>query len=590
MANRWSEGQVARARCWRSGLLLLVLLSAFSPASSDAGDLPTAAARANGGAVASAAPAATEAGILTLRAGGNAVDAAVATALALAVVHPVAGNLGGGGFAVVKVGSELAALDFRETAPAAATPMMFLDASGNPVDERSLIGPLAAGVPGSPTGLWELQHRYGVLPWAHVVEPARRLAADGFTVTSRFAREIEHERALLARFAETTALLLPGGKPPAVGSTIRFPKLAAALAEYARKGPTALTTGSSAQAIERSSRRYGGILTAADVAGYQPVWRTPIQFEAFGWHVAAMPLPSSGGIILAQTCAILERMRWQALPRTGADAPHLLAETWRRAYADRLLLGDTSTTLAGPTELLDPQWLAARADEIDRKRATPSTLVKPWARTARREREETTHLSVVDAAGNAVALTTTLNGGFGCGVLVPELEILLNNEMDDFATAPGKPNQYGLIQGDANAVGAGKRMLSSMTPTVAWRDGEMLSLGSPGGSTIPTATAQVFLALVAHHDALQQAVDRPRLHHQRLPDQILLERNTLSAETATALTQRGHRLQQVEKLGEVHAARRLPDGSCEAAADPRGPGSAQVTTPPLQPSPAPTPR
>jgi gamma-glutamyltranspeptidase / glutathione hydrolase len=529
-----------------------------------------------GGAVASAAPAATEVGLDLLRSGGNAADAAVGTALALAVVHPAAGNLGGGGFAVVRIGGQLAALDFRETAPAAATPGMFLGAGGKPVPERSLVGPLAAGVPGSPAGLFELHRRFGRLPWSQVVAPAARLAERGFEVTPRLHGAIAASRALLDRFRAAAAVWLPGGEPPAVGSRMTVPALARTLSAYAEHGPAAVTGGPAAAAIEAASRRAGGILTAADLAGYRAVWREPLRFAGLGWEVASMPLPSSGGIILAETFGILERLRWGALPRGAADRIHILAEVWRRAYADRFLLGDPATTRAGPAQLLDVAWLDRRAREIDRAKATPSADVRPWPDQGRRESRETTHLSVVDADGNAVSLTTTLNGSFGCGLLVPELGILLNNEMDDFATAPGTPNLYGLVQGEANAVGPGKRILSSMTPTIAWRGGDVIALGSPGGSRIPTATAQVLLGVIVDKDALQAAVDRPRVHHQWRPDELVAEAGALSPETGAELTRLGHTLRATDHVGEVHAARRTASGVLEAAADSRGPGAAGV--------------
>jgi gamma-glutamyltranspeptidase/glutathione hydrolase len=535
-----------------------------------------AAPARHAGAVASAAPAATEAGAAILKAGGNAADAAVATALALAVVHPAAGNLGGGGFAVTRFGTRVSALDFRETAPAAATPGMYLGPDGAPIPERSLVGPLAAGVPGSPAGLYQLHRRLGRLPWARVVAPAVHLAGDGFVVTPRLARNVAAARDLLARFPESAKVWLPDGEPPVAGSTIKLPRLAAALAAYAKRGPAALMRGNGAAAIVAASRTDGGILTVEDLAGYRPVWRQPIVFTGFGWHVASMPLPSSGGIILAETFAILERLGWAELPRASVERVHLLVESWRRAYADRFLLGDPSTTLAGPAQLLDPAWLARRAAEIDRNRATPSTKVKPWSRLAQGESRETTHLSVLDGDGNAVSLTTTLNGAFGCGLLVPELGMLLNNEMDDFAAAPGRPNLYGLVQGAANAVGPGKRMLSSMSPTVAWHGGVVLVLGSPGGAYIPTTVAQVLLDVIVDGDALQTAVDRPRVHHQWLPDEVSFEAGALDEATRRELARRGDALHQVEQLGEVCAVRRNASRIFEAAADPRGPGAAAV--------------
>ncbi len=538
--------------------------------------------RGSGGAVASAEWSATEVGLQVLRDGGNAVDAAVATALALAVVYPVAGNLGGGGFAVVRFGAEVTTLDFRETAPAAASRDMYLGKDGEPVPERSWVGPLAAGVPGSPVGLHELHARYGQLPWQQVVSPAERLAGDGFVVSERLAREIAGSVALLQRFPETANVWLPGGSPPAAGTMMRLPQLATTLRNYGKHGPPALTQGAAAVAIEMVSRRYGGVLRAEDLAAYRAVWRQPVLFEAFGWKCASMSLPSSGGIILGQTFAMLERLKWADFPRFGADRAHLLAEVWRRSFADRYQLGDPRSTLADRTELLAPSWLDRRAGEIRLHRATPSDDVRPWSTEDALEPAATTHLSVVDAAGNAVSLTTTINGLFGCGLLVPGVGILLNNEMDDFAVAPGRPNEYGLVQGEANAVGAGKRMLSSMAPIVAWRDDQLLVLGARGGSKIPTSTAQVFLNVVVDGDDLQSAVDRPRLHHQWRPDVLMVEPDSLSPETARVLTQRGHTLEELAlatQQPKVNAVQRLPGGVLAAAADPRGPGSAGVVVP-----------
>ena len=558
--------------------LLLLLAAVAAPAPRAAEPVRAAAAAPRGGAVASANASATDAGLEILRSGGNAADAAVAVALALAVAHPQAGNLGGGGFAVAKFGDEVAALDFRETAPAAATAGMYLGPDGLPVKERSLVGPLAAGVPGSPTGLRELQRRFGRLPWRKIVAPAIRLARGGFPVAPRVSREIESSRALLSRFPETAAVWLPGGNPPAAGSTMRLPRLAKTLEEYASLGPEAITKGAAAAAIEAASRKHGGVLTAADLAAYAPVWRAPVRFRAFGWELAAMPLPSSGGIILGETFGMLERLGWAALPRDGADRDQLLVEAWRRAYADRFLLGDPSTTAADAAQLLDPAWLDRRAREIDRSRASRSADIKAWPGSAP-EPLQTTHLSVVDAAGNAVAMTVTLNDSFGCGLLVPEVGILLNNEMDDFAAAPGKPNLYGLVQGPANAVGPGKRMLSSMAPTLAWRAGDIVAIGSPGGSHIPTATGQALLRILVDGAPIAEAVSHPRIHHQWMPDEIAVEAGALSDTVRADLAGRGHAFRDAKKLGEVHAARRHADGRLEAAADPRGPGAAGVLVP-----------
>lgn len=517
---------------------------------------------------------ATAAGMAVLQAGGNAVDAAVATALALAVVHPEAGNLGGGGFAVVRMRSTVAALDFRETAPAAVTPEMFL-LHGAPAPERSQVGPLAAGVPGSPAGYFELHRRFGRLPWAQVVAPAVALARDGFALSERTHRSLRSSASLLARFPETASVWLLGGEPPPAGTLVRLPALARLLSAYAQLGPPAITTAEVAAAIEAASRRHGGVLTAADVAAYRPVWREPLRFAAFGWELASMPLPSSGGIILAQTCGLLQRRRWPSYPRDRVERAHLLVEGWRRAFADRTLLGDPAATRATAEQLLTPAWLDRRAREIGR-RATPSTRVRPYPGDNRRESAETTHLSVLDGEGNAVALTTTLNGAFGCGLWVAEAGFFLNNEMDDFTTTPGQPNQFGLIQGEANAVAPGRRMLSSMAPTIAWRGSEILVVGGRGGSKIPTGTLQVVLNVIVDGDTLADAVARARLHHQWLPDVLAVEPGALSAAAERQLRRRGHTLEPGKGTPKINAVRRLPDGTLEAAADPRGPGSAGI--------------
>jgi len=535
----------------------------------------SAAVRGTGGAVASAAPAATEVGLEILEAGGNAADAAVATALALAVVRPEAGNLGGGGFAVTRFDDQVRALDFRETAPAAASRDMYLDARGKPRRRASLVGPLATGVPGSPAGLHELHRALGDLPWQAVVAPAAQLAREGFVVDDRLAKSVRQRQSLLRRFPETAAVWLPDGRPPAAGSGMRLPALARTLAAYAEEGPSAITEGEVAAAIGRSVAQHGGVLSAKDLADYRALWRDPVRFAAFGWELASMPLPSSGGIILGQTFGLLERLDWAERPRSGTQRAHLLAESWRRAFADRYLLGDPRTSKASAVELLADPWLDRRAAQIDRTKATPSDRVAPWSPEAARESTQTTHLSVLDGAGNAVAMTTTLNGSFGCGLLVPRAGFLLNNEMDDFAAAPGHANLYGLVQGEANAVGPGKRMLSSMSPTIAWRGEQTVVLGSPGGSTIPTVTAQVLLNLIVDRDPLAEAVARPRIHHQWMPDRIVAEPDAVSPELAESLKARGHRLRRFDSLGEVLAV--TGDGeSVQASSDPRHAGAAGV--------------
>jgi gamma-glutamyltranspeptidase/glutathione hydrolase len=562
----------------RSTLTVFLALGALLVApATDGASFP--AARGHGGAVASAEPASTEVGLEILRAGGNAVDAAVATALALAVVHPQAGNLGGGGFAVVRMEGQLTSLDFREIAPAAATREMYLDAEGRPVKDASIIGPLAAGVPGSPVGLYELHQRFGSLAWVRVLRPAQLLASNGFLVTSRLHDSLAEQQESLERFPETAKVWLPEGRPPAVGTRMRLPALAATLEAYAEEGPRALTSGPIAEAIERASEAHGGLLRVSDLQSYEAVWRRPLEFSAFGWEMAAMDLPASGGIIVAQTLGLLESLGWSERPRFGADRAHLLAEVWRRSYADRFLMGDPRSSEADSQGLLAPEWLAFRRSTIQMDKASLSADIARLPDSPPAESPDTTHVAVADAAGNLVTLTTTLNDTFGCRLLVPEAGFLLNNEMDDFASAPGRPNIFGLVQGEANAVRPGHRMLSSMTPTLAWRGEEAVALGGRGGSRIPTAVAQVLLYLLVDGDPLQSAVDRPRLHHQWLPDLLRAEADALSPETIEELSSRGHEIEIWTRDAKVNAVRTLEDGTFEAAADPRGPGFAGVVEP-----------
>ncbi len=547
------------------------------------------AVRGAGGAVVSPEASSTQVGLEILRRGGNAVDAAVATALAMAVVHPEAGNLGGGGFAVVRIGDELATLDFRETAPAGASRDMYLDPDGEPRSGASWVGPLASGVPGSPAGLHELHRRFGILPWEQMVAPAAALARDGFPVTRRLHAALAGSRDHLSTFPESAAVWLPDGAPPPVGGQMRLPELAATLEAYAKRGPQAIQSGEVARAITAASSRHGGILTVEDLAGYRPVWREPLRFEAFGWQFAAMGLPSSGGFLVGGALQLLERLGFANRAPRGADRAHLLAEVWRRVFADRVLLGDPGSTEASPLALLAGARLARLAGVVEPTRATPSDQIDGGAyaelveRHGRfgpiREAAETNHLAVADDLGNLVALTTTLNGSFGCGLLVPGAGFFLNNEMDDFSTAPGRPNYFGLIQGPANEIRPGHRMLSSMSPTLAWRDEEAIVIGGRGGSKIPTAVTQALLGVLLGELELQQAINEPRIHHQWLPDRILYERDALAPETREALRARGHELGTSSGLARVHAVRRLPDGRFEAAGDPRGPAVGGVVNP-----------
>jgi gamma-glutamyltranspeptidase / glutathione hydrolase len=541
--------------------------------------LSTPAPHGAGGAVSSDDLPATRAGLAILAAGGNAVDAAVATALALAVTFPEAGNLGGGGFAVVRMGEDVVTLDFREVAPGAATRDMYLGPDGEPVADKSLVGGLAVGVPGSPTGLYELHKRFGRLSFRQVVAPAVALARGGFVVDENLAAQVTAERELLARFPEAAAVWLPDGKPVTAGTSLAFPDLAATLEAYGERGPTAITSGPVAERVVAVARRHGGILTTGDLAAYRPEWREPIRFSAFGWSWASMDLPSSGGVILGQVSQVLEKLGWAGEPRFGARRVHLMVEALRGAFADRFRLGDPAVAEAATADLLAPDWITTRVGRIDRGRARDSREVDAIPPRPGRESTETTHLSVIDRDGNAVALTTTLNDIFGSRVWVPGFGFL-NDEMDDFAARPGRPNDFGLVQGEANAVRPGRRMLSSMSPTLLWReDGELIAAGGRGGSRIPTHTLNVLLNLIVDGDPLQAALDRPRVHHQWLPDEIQVEADAFAPETREALEKLGHRVAIKGRQARVNVVRRLADGTFEAGADPKSPGGGGIVAP-----------
>ncbi|MBI4544505.1 MAG: gamma-glutamyltransferase [Gemmatimonadetes bacterium] len=508
------------------------------------------------------APLATQVGAAVLEAGGNAVDAAVATAFALAVVYPEAGNLGGGGFLVFRpaLGTP-AALDFREAAPLAATRTMFLDERGA-VTDRSITGHLAAGVPGSVAGLWEAHRRYGIRRWAELLAPAIRLAEEGFTVDAEFAESVAGEAKRLAGFPASAALFLPGGKPLAAGSTWRNPELAAVLRRIAARGPAGFYEGETADLIVAEMRRGGGLITGEDLRRYRAHWREPVQFDYRGYRVISMPPPSSGGLTLALIANILEGYDLRAMGWHSADALHVTAEAMRRAFADRNhYLGDPDFVRIPRARLLSKGYAAERRASIALAQATPSSAISPGL-GAGAEGEHTTHLSVVDAAGNAVALTTTINELYGSAVTVSGAGFLLNDEMDDFTAKPGTPNLYGLVQGEANAIAPGKRMLSAMTPTIVLGRNRqtLLITGARGGPRIITAVFQVLSNLVDHGLDLVAAVNTPRIHHQHLPDVLYYERDGLNAATVDSLTLRGHSVEaRSGYIGSAPSLLRLGD-------------------------------
>jgi gamma-glutamyltranspeptidase/glutathione hydrolase len=521
--------------------------------------------------VASEDETATQVGRDVLAAGGNAVDAAVATAFALAVTRPTAGNIGGGGFAIVRTGKGKAmALDFRETAPAAATSTMY-DDPANP--KASLLGAKSVGVPGSVAGLWELHKKHGKKKWAELIAPAIKLATDGYPVNAYLERAIGFRHKFLPAsgvFAET---FMPGGKPLAAGTTLKLPELAVVLQRIAAKGPDGFYKGDTAAAIVGVMKKEGGIITAKDLAGYKPVWREPIRFKYRGKSLYSMPPPSSGGVILALTANMLAPIEVGKLGWHSTDQVHRFVEIWRRAYSLRNeLLGDPKFVKDMPIAKLVSQKEADRLAATITDRATPSQDVPALI-----EGTHTTHFSVVDAKGMAVALTTTLNTSFGSGVMVSGF--LLNNEMDDFATKPGQPNAYGLVQGAANKIEPGKRMLSSMSPTIVEDDkGELfMVVGAQGGSRIPTSVFQVLSNVIDFGLGPDAAIAAPRFHHQHLPDELTVEDEGFTREVEEALRAKGHTvLWKQGPLGPGAPTNAIvrTDAGWAGAADPRGGGNA----------------
>lgn len=540
-----------------------------------------APAESGGGMVASTDLYATEVGVEVLRAGGNAVDAAVAVSFALAVVNPEAGNLGGGGFLLFRRSDGLvAALDYRSTAPAGASGEMFLDPSGRPT-EASVVGHRAVAVPGSVWGLAEAHGRFGRVGWADLVGPAVELAR-GFTVTPRLTRSFTPEIVEgLRKFGSTAEVFLPGGAPPRVGDTFRQPELARTLERIRDGGADAFYEGETAELIAAEMLRGGGVVTREDLAAYQGRWREPVRFGYRSHTVLSMPPSSSGGVALGETCAILRSFDLEGAGWHSTDHVHLLAEAWRRAYADRNHYLADPDFHEIPVEILTSagygRW---RGRQIRRGEATPSSGVAPGVEryaTAERADGQTTHLSIVDGEGGAVSLTTTLNTWYGSKVVVPGTGVLLNNEMDDLTAKPGAPNFFGLVQGEANAVEPGKRPLSAMTPTIVLDPaGELLLVvGTPGGATITTTVFQVVSNVIDHGMGLAEAVAAPRVHHQHLPDRISYEPEGLEPAVIDGLEAIGHHLERREEWsGDVQAVSVTPGGGLLGVSDPRRGGSA----------------
>jgi gamma-glutamyltranspeptidase / glutathione hydrolase len=517
---------------------------------------------------------ATNVGRDVLAAGGNAADAAVATAFALAVAYPTAGNLGGGGFAVTRIKGQARALDFRETAPAAATRDMYLDPTGKPrADARD--GIKSVGVPGSVAGLWELHQKLGSKKktWAELLAPAVALAAKGFVVDEAFLSTLEVAKKRMVAHSASAALFFPGGSAPALGSTFKNPELAAVLERIVTKGTRGFYEGPTADAIVAQMKADGGIMTLADLKKYQAKWRTPITLQYRGHEITSMPPPSSGGVTLAMICHILEGYDLAKLGQGTPEELHFVFEAMRRAYAARnAKLGDPDFVKMPLDQLLSTTWATEQRSTIAPDRATPSSEIASAPASA--SGPHTTHFSVVDGAGDTVALTTTINYWYGSGVTVKGAGFVLNNEMDDFAAVPGTANGFGLVQGEANAIAPGKRMLSSMAPTiVTGPDGKVLLVaGAAGGPTIITAVFQELSNVVDFHLDVGAAVAAPRFHMQHLPDAVMYEKDGLPDATRTRLEAMGYTMKERGHIADAPAIGRAGT-AWVGAPEPRRTGS-----------------
>jgi gamma-glutamyltranspeptidase/glutathione hydrolase len=515
---------------------------------------------------------ATDTGIEVLRSGGNAIDAAVAVGFALAVTLPSAGNLGGGGFLLVRFADGTTSfIDFRERAPLAASRDMYLGADGKPTRD-SVVGWRAAGVPGTVRGL-ELAHRkWGRKQWAELVTPAVKLAGEGFEVPYWLWRSLRGSKTL-AQFEESRRIFQKGGTYWEFGERLKQPELAATLERIARNGARDFYEGRTARILAEEMKKNGGLITLEDLRRYAPAERKPLIGSYKGHTILTAPPPSSGGAGLLQIAGVLEGSGYEKSGAGSAEAIHFVAEAMRRYYADRSEhMGDPDFFRVPLTGLLEPSYVARLRSSIDRTKATPSDQVRP-GKPERGESEETTHFSIVDAEGNAVAMTYTINGSYGNGVTVPGLGFLLNNEMDDFAAKPGTANMFGLVQGEGNAIAPEKRPLSSMTPTIVLKDGKLfMVIGAPGGGRIITGVTQALLNVIDFGMNMQEAIDAPRFHHQWQPDQLQMEKG-FSPDTMALLRAKGHTIAPISNVAVVESIL-IGDGWLQGASDGRGHGKA----------------
>jgi len=521
--------------------------------------------------VVSAHPLASEVGTQIMRKGGNAVDASIATQFALAVVHPAAGNLGGGGFMVLRLADGTATtLDYREKAPALATETMFLDSAGEVLGNRSLAGHLAAGVPGTVAGLVEAHNRHGKLPWRELVQPAIDIALNGFILTQHEADGLNSLQKHLRKYNTVLPEFLIRDTWHA-GDSIRYTDLGHTLERIRDAGKAGFYEGKTADDIVNEMKRGNGLISYEDLRHYAPVWRAPLKGSYRDYTIITMAPPSSGGVALLQLLQSVEPYPIRQWGHNSVATVHVMTEAERRVYADRAVyLADPDFVQVPVAALIDKHYSQQRMQSFDPLHATPSSSVREGT-IPMPESDQTTHLSVVDPQGNAVSVTTTLNGSYGCKIVVGGSGFLLNNEMDDFSIKAGVPNMYGAIGGKANRIEPGKRMLSSMTPTIIERGGDLyMVVGTPGGTTIMTLVFQTILNVIEYDMNMQEAVTARRIHSQWLPDEVVCETGALDSTQIKKLEGMGHTLRYRKAMGRVDAIRVRPDGKLEGGADPRG--------------------
>lgn len=521
--------------------------------------------------VVSAREEASQIGVSIMKQGGNAFDAMVATELALAVAYPYAGNIGGGGFMVYrKANSEIGALDYREKAPLSASKDMYLDKNGTIVPNLSVNGALAIGVPGTIAGIFAVHEKFGKLSIEEIIKPVIALAEKGVVVTPKQEKQLQTYYADIIRISGKETLL---AHPFKTGDTIKYPALAATLTRIMQKGKDEFYKGETAEKMVAFIQKNGGIISLDDLSKYEAKWRTPITFTYKDLKVISMSPPSSGGITLGQIMKMIEPYSLSKFGHNSEESIQIITEAERRAYADRnYFLGDPDFIKIPQDKLLNRRYLKNRMKSFDWNKATPSSEVSHGNITIS-ESNETTHYSIIDAEGNAVSATTTLNGAYGSKLYCDELGFFFNNEMDDFSVKPGEANSYGLVGAEANSIAPEKRMLSSMTPTIIEKNGKLsMVLGTPGGSTIITSVLQTILNVYEYKMSMQEAVNAPRFHHQWLPDEVIFDPKGFSEEIISNLSKKGYSiiLKTTPVIGKVDAIFVLPDNNLEGGADYRG--------------------